>query len=154
MPLDPRSFVSPSSDEKGHSVRFTVFLPPETARAIEVVLESKLFPYQTSSDLIRHAVNLLLERLHEEEPDLWRGMLSLHRAQEEVLREEMMLESQARVLEGLSSRIEEYLRMGYLQDARRLAARIWDIIKDAPETGWKHRFRQQFMSRYSHLFEP
>jgi len=59
LPRDPYSlneyFIKPT-DEKGHGPKLNCRVPPDLARLVEVLVASKKFPYETSSDFMRDAV--------------------------------------------------------------------------------------------------
>lgn len=66
----------PAADNKGHSAKLQVRVPPAVAREIEIIFQSKKFPYLTQEDLLRMAVIRLIYTLHRWDGSMPRTVLA------------------------------------------------------------------------------
>lgn len=114
-------WFTPGHNEKGQSIRFTLRMAPEMERSVDVLLQSRRFPYKTQGDLIRHAIYRHLFWLHRLEPDADRHILVVIDGILEQLRDD---ETRQRVIEMFSSteaRIKHHQAQGNLDECVRLA---------------------------------
>ena len=148
---NPDEFIVPAQDTKGHSVRETVRVSNELQRDIQIIIESRKFPYKTSGDLLRHAVTRHLEWLHRVEEGYPKHLLSAHQAQLDVMREEEMRLAAHLVFKKLHDQVEAYLASGEPGEARRIAATVRSRLAGVADSAWKRRFEARFLRQYTLL---
>lgn len=144
-------FIIPAQDEKGHSVREVIRISAELERDIDIIVQSRKFPYKTRSDLLRHAVIKHLEWLHVLEPGFPKHLLSAHLAQMDMLKEEEMRLASHLVFKKLHDQVEAYLASGEPGEARRVAATIRSRLNGVADSAWKRRFEARFLRQYMDL---
>lgn len=150
---NPDEFIIPAQDEKGHSARETVRISNELQRDIEVIVQSRRFPYKTAGDLLRHAVVKHLEWLHSLEPGFPKHLLAAHLAQMDLLKEEEMRLASHGVFKKLHDQVEAYLASGEPGEARRVAATIRGRLAGVADSAWKRRFESRFLRQYAALLD-
>ena len=148
---NPDEFIIPAQDERGHSVRETVRVSAELERDIDIIIQSRHFPYRTKGDLLRHAVVRHLEWLHVIEPGFPKHLLSAHLAQLDLLREEEMRVTAHQVFKRLHDQVEAYLACGEPGEARRVAATVRSRLSGVADSAWKRRFEARFLRQYGAL---
>jgi len=148
---NPDEFIIPGQDERGHSVRETIRVSSELERDIDIIVQSRHFPYKTKGDLLRHAVVRHLEWLHVLEPGFPTHLLSAHLAQLDMLREEEMSLTSHQVFKRLHDQVEAYLASGEPGEARRVAATTISRLRGVADSAWKRRFESRFLRQYAAL---
>lgn len=146
-------FVIPAQDDKGHSVRETVRISAELQRDIEIIIQSRKFPYRTASDLLRHGVVRHIELLHRLEDGFPKHLLAAHQAQMDLLREEEMRLASHLTFKKLHDQVEAYLASGEPGEARRIAAGIIAKLAGVADSAWKRRFEARFRRQYGSLLD-
>lgn len=150
---NPDEFIIPAQDEKGHSSRTTVRVAAELERDIDIIIQSRTFPYKTSGDLLRHGIVRHIEFLHRLEKGFPKHLLSAHMAQMDLLREEEMKLAGHLVFKALQEKVEGYLATGEPGEARRVAAAILARLAGVPDSAWRRRFERRFRRQYSSLLD-
>ena len=84
-------WLSVAQDEHGHSTRMDIRISPHMAREIQLIVQSKRFPYRTPNDFFVHAAYRNLYFLHELENDMPRHILSAMETNTEMLRDDLMM---------------------------------------------------------------
>jgi hypothetical protein len=150
---NPDEFIVPAQDEKGHSSRTTVRVASELERDIDIIIQSRVFPYKTSGDLLRHGLVRHLEFLHRLEKGFPKHLLMAHMAQMDLLREEEMRLAGHLVFKKLQDQVEAYLAAGEPGEARRVAAIIIARLVGVSDTAWRRKFERRFRRQYASLLD-
>ena len=149
---NPKDFIVPAGDDKGHNIRLQVRCIPAYSRRIDVLVSSRKFPYKTSSDLIRDAIHRHLNFLSELEPKIPVNMASLEMVNRIINADREKIEF-AGSFEKLSRTVQELLGRGAKGEARRLVLEVSHQV-DRMEAGyWRDWYRQEIKSRFGHLLE-
>jgi len=127
----------------------TVRIPPELARIISVLFDSKKWPYLTSSDLVRHALFNHVEWLDMQDPE--EHGLQYLRAMNDQLTEEECNVQFGRMMNKLHSVIKEHVDHGDMDDATRVVNHILGAIKGMPAGTMKQRYEKEIMGAYGDL---
>lgn len=114
-------WFTPGHNEKGQSIRFTLRMPPEMERAVDVLLQTRRFPYKTQGDLIRHAVYRHLFLLHRLESEADRHILVVIDGILEQLRDDEMRQRVVEMFSLTESRIKYHQSQGNFDECVRLA---------------------------------
>lgn len=148
--FDASVFRVPASDSKGHSVRLSVRVMPVLANAITRMLNSREFPYQDRSELIRHALVRHIKYLESiGEVESVSGPVEAANA---ALREHKMFEEFKDLFISLRARINDCISQGEQQEARRLVAEMRSHFNRMPEGYWRRQFHKQ-LSEWDYLDE-
>lgn len=147
------SFIVPASDEKGHSERIHIRLPPFMAAVVQKYANDEKFPYRKSvSALTRHALKRHISYLAS-----LKDGVDTHVIQMEVildlLREEEMESTFAGTIEQLQTRVNVCIQEGRLPAARKLLLKILDHIARMPDCDWKLTYDKEVRHRYSELLK-
>lgn len=144
-------FIHPTSDAKGHSSPVGFRCMNGYLRNINVFVASGKFPYETASDLLRHALHEHLHWLSELEPKIPVRLNILDTALE-LARAQQLIKYQNTVRE-ISVTVEQLTREGMPGQARKLVKEIMLNIDDDPvEDEWKTRLKKEMEEKYGYLF--
>lgn len=144
-------FVLPASDEHGHSSKQTVRLMPVMARQIDVLVASKRFPYETASELIRHAVFRHLHWLAIKEPSLPTHFLNFCDAIAEHMRDGILQSGMETTLKGIKEKVDGHVQRGETMLALQTLNMVRQIAVSVPDVPWKKRYMKHFDETYKHL---
>ena len=150
MAYDDDEWLVPARDNLGQSVRAFFRIPPMMDKAIEIIVNSRVFPFQTRADFHRHAILRELGFLHRLEPTFPRHFLSALHAVLEIVRDDEMRSQMEGVFNSLAGRIEAHLQKGDMGEAVRVAALTKSQLLHLEDSAWKRRF----MARFNRQFVP
>jgi hypothetical protein len=122
-------------------------------RALSVIVNSRLFPYQTPGDVIRHAVLRHLRWLHKVEPEMPRHFLAVLEGTADMVRDGDIVSRGQQVLETLVAKIGEEVEAGETDSATQKVAWVKVYVRDLPESKWKARFQRDFVRAFSKYME-
>jgi len=152
--MDPYSldefFVKPT-DEKGHGDKVSARVPPDLARLVEVIVASRRFPYQTSSDLFRDAIWRLAGFLSTQ-IDSFEGTTITVKlmASEETLRFQKSHSGLLKVVDDLAV---ELIALDSRTEKKRVVKRIWDHFESIKEPYWKERAQRSLKEKYGEYLD-
>lgn len=153
MEYELDEFVVPSQDERGHSSREYIRCPPGWERDMEVIIESRKFPYQTKSDLIRHAMFRHLAWLHRIADEIPKSYFSSLMIQRRVMQEHKFQADTEHTFKALADMIDLYVSRSDFKAARKMVSSCLDSLRSVAECGWKTRFHSRFMAQYGYLID-
>jgi len=138
----------PAANKYGHSATLSCKVLPEMAVEIQALVQSGRFPFRTSSDLMRQALDSCIRQLNDSEPGI------INRDATELMQELVVRE---RRYNELSSMAEEAVRMigeavtqGRLQDAKRLFQQVHSVLADLPEGEMQEQALNR-LEKFDHL---
>lgn len=143
------NYTYPSSNSKGEGLRITVRVPPELVRVMQILFDSKRWPYQTFSDLVRHALFNHVEFLDEQSPQEngFQYLLAMIVA----LNAEDARVHFVRVMAKMQDVVSAHLEHGDLDDAGRVVNQILGAILAMPPGGMKARYEREIRETYGNL---
>ena len=153
MEYDPEEFIVPSGDDRGHSIREYIRCPPGWERDMEIIIECRKFPYQTKSDLIRHAILRHLAWLHRIAEDMPKSYFSSLMVQRRVMQEHKFQADTEQTFKALGDMIELYVSRSDFKQARKMVSSCLDSLRSVAECGWKTRFQSRFTNQYGYLID-
>ena len=148
---DADDFIIPSSDEKGHSVRLGFRAPPGYSRRIDVCIASKKFPYKTSSDLLRHALDRQLKWLAKQ-GDLDLEMTRLDLVNDLIRRERELLDF-ADSFRRLGDTVTELERRGAGKEAKALLMNVLKQLSEMAPNSLTTWYKDEITKRFGHLIQ-
>jgi len=143
------SYITPSSNSKGEGTRISVRVPPELYRVMDIFFSSKRWPYQTFSDLVRHALFSHIEWLDSQDAEE-HGVQYLAAMVNALVDEEMRIGFR-RMISKLHAIIAEHEEAGEIDDASRVVNQILGVIRGMPDGSMKARYERDVRSAYGHL---
>lgn len=149
LQVNPDEFIVPAQDDKGHSAREWVRLQPALEADIDYILASKVFPYRTKSDLLRHAIYRHVKWLHRCKEGMPKHLFVAFEAVLEVLRNEELNQQNEHVFERLRSVMEGYLAHGDTGEAKRVLAIIRSKLQGVQDSAWKKRYTSKLERTYA-----
>lgn len=153
MAYDNEEWVVPARDNLGQSVRAFFRVPPLMDKAIEMLVNSKVFPYLTKADFYRHAAFRMLGVCHRLEPAFPKHFVSALQAMLEIVREDEMRTQMETVFNALAGRIEAHLQRGDAGEAVRVAALTKSRLAHIEDSAWKRRFTARFKRQFTPLLQ-
>ena len=147
--LDPVQFRVPASDAKGHATRLWFRCQPGHAHQLEMIIQTRRFPYRTKGDLLRHA---LVRHFHYLEaiapiPSVTAEVDAIL----EILRDEEFSSDFIFMFDKLGSQISKHIGEGSVGEARRLLLAVQNRIEGMPDCYWKDKYKSELSTRYGHL---
>ena len=154
LAYDQRDFHNPANDNNGQSVRVVFRCPPQMERALEVIRDNKGLPYETISDVVRHAISRHLDWLHIMAPDLPKHYLVALSAIRELCQDEDMAMQTQQAFDRIQGVIDRHLAAGDTEEAMRLMSQARSKVNMCQESRWKRDWLHQFQMRYAHYLQP
>lgn len=145
------NWLVPSHDEKGHSERENVRFSPGTMRSMQILVESGKTPYQTKSDLIRHAVHIHLEALERLQTRTGRHFLVGLKISQQVAQDEAYRQELEKLFTGLEQNIRYHLQRGETGEATRQAGMLWQEFLRVADSPWKRQAQRKFLYQHGYL---
>lgn len=133
--LSRSTWILNHKDKQGHSAQFNFSAPDAFKVAINNVIRSRGFPYQTEASLLLHALDRHLRWLNRQGPacNLF-GQLDAIIA---VAQAAYIRDSTATAFTDLSRSIERTLKLGALNDARRDLQKSKALLDELPADDWR-----------------
>jgi len=151
MPYDPREFIVPAEDSKGHSSRAWFRLQSGHDRQLDIVLKSRRFGYRTKGDIIRHAVVRHLRWLDSLEAIP--SVTAQVDAVQEVLRDHLFQQEFVGTFNMIGNVVNMHLSLGAPDEAAKLVASLKAHLELMPDGFWKEKYLAEIDSRYGRLLE-
>ena len=149
---DINEFLCAGQDDRGNSMRLFFRCPPLMERDLEVLRDSKRFPYRTVSDIVRHAVYRHIHWLHALEREIPQHFMSGLDGVMEVTRDHEMRAGMESTFQKLDQMIDAALAVADTMEALRLMTTARNKIVKLPDTRWKKRWLEKFSRKYGHHF--
>lgn len=148
--INPDDFDQPVQDNHGHTTTVGGRIPELLDSTIDKIIECRAFPYDTGSDLLRHAIARRIVALETQPAP--RSTESQAAAIARVLRDwEVRLDGEASFFAILRETVEDYTKLGDVEAvyAACIAAKV--RIEIMPDSLWKERKRRLFEAEFGHL---
>ncbi len=146
---DPASFIVAPSDTRGVSYRLTFRVAPDMEKAVDQVVASNRFPFNTRGDILRWCIREGLKILEGLEPipsvSKRLDMLSM------VLSEENAHAEYMTIFDHLESSVEKYLADQAPEQAFRVLALAKHQFDQMPDGYWRSRYLKELANRFAHL---
>jgi hypothetical protein len=134
------------------SIRLFFRCAPILERDLEILRDSKRFPYKTVSDIIRHAVTRHVQWLHRLEEDIPRHYMIGMEAVMEVMRDAEIRGQMAATFQRLDQMVDMALGAGDGQEAMRLMTATRSKVAALPDSRWKRQWLDKFSNKYGKYF--
>ena len=123
-------------------------------RDLEIVRDSRRFPYKTVSDIVRHAVYRHIHWLHALEQEIPRHFLTGLEIVMEVMRDHELQAGMEQTFERLDRMIDSALAAQDASEAQRLLTLTRSKIAKLQDSRWRKRWLDKFSRKYSHYLQP
>jgi hypothetical protein len=141
----------PGSDTKGHSVKKAFRITPQLEMQIEMVLNSKKFPYRTEAELLRHALVKLLKHLDKKESPKDSIMPQIMNIINTVRREEENREF-SDVIGKVVNEVSALIAAGNGGRAKDLLEKVLENVDQIQDVYWKEKYKNEIVSKVGHTF--
>ena len=142
-------FVVPGSDEKGRKVTVSCNIPPMLDRQLDIVINSRRFPYANKKDFIRHAIYHHTQWILGVRQSIPKHHMAFYESSLEVARDDEYATRQEQVFLTLNERIIDHIDRGETQEARRLISIIDQKLRQLKPSLWVRRFAERFYRSYN-----
>lgn len=149
LEFDPGEFCVPSSDDKGHSARLTFRAAPGYFREMELIMSSRMFPYGSKGDLIRHAMKKHFRWLKSLAP--FPSVQAQVFAIEEIIKDEEFYQQFASIFDSLGTSVSRAISQGDISRAVSLVARVKARIDEMPDGPWKSKYKKELDIKFGHI---
>lgn len=150
---DPAHFIVPASDTKGHGVRRDFRLSVSMDREVDVIVNSKLFPFSDRSDLFRWCIKEGLARLNDMD-EIPNSVWGQAEAAIEITRELVHQKQYEGTFLQLEEAIQGYRSVGAFTEIRKMYARVQANFQNMPEGFWRTHYLGELARRYGPLVDP
>lgn len=135
---DPADFIIPAQDAKGHSERVYASIQPGDSRALDVIKDSRRFPFRTKGDIIRWSIREGIRKLeHMEDVPSVSAQVDMIAA---LMREEQFHSEFEHTFEQMGQVINRHMANAAYGEVRRVIAQVRMMIDRMPEGYWKDRY--------------
>jgi hypothetical protein len=147
-------FIIPASDAKGQSAQEWYRCAPGISLNLDIIVQSKRFPYRSKGDIVRHALMKHFRWLDSLEP-----VQSVLRELEviiDILRNDTFQRSIQTAIEKMGDNITQHMgegSMGSSNEARRIIGMIQNRIDKMPDGYWKTRYLKHMKEKWGHVLD-
>lgn len=148
--LTERHYLVPIKDSHGHAERINLRVLPLYTVRLNKILESKKFPFRSTNDIVRYAIDRacgLLETRAGLPTSLYRQTEAMKRV---LVQTEIQLQFLA-IFEETTRTAQELIGTGATEEASRLIADIKHEIDSMERGYWKQRYLNELTQRFGHL---
>jgi len=150
-PYNERDFIVPAADQRGHSERIWARVSPGLRRQMSVIFESRVFPYPTEADMVRHAITRHLAWLEQQVPVP--SVMAQVRLIDSILVEEQFHQDFILIMDRIEQQVARHVAGGRMLQAQRLLRDILDKIEAMPPGEWQSRYREAAQEKFKHLLK-
>lgn len=148
--LREQDVIVPSTDSKGATVMVKCKVTPAVERAMCALLESRRFPFQTQSDIIRVAIARFLDDCAAMDGST-RTIMEVVRLQNDT-QAEFTIQSEIReLMETQALLCQTLVKDGEPWEARRRATDLKERLEALPETAHKRQALRRFKETFEDL---
>lgn len=139
-------FIIPAQDTKGHSERIFVRCQPGHVRDLNVIVNSKRFPFKTSGDILRLAIKQMIQELSRMEPIP--SVAQQVNTVIQLVRDEQFHQEFNECFDQIARSMDRYINGGAKDQARRLLIKIKNQFDEMPDGYWKVKYLKELGVRY------
>ena len=148
----PKDFVIPASDDKGHNTRLQFRCNPAYMRRMDVIISSKKFPYQTTSDLLRDALHRHLNLLRQLEPEIRVELVSIE-VVNRIINDKRERIDFTQSFEELARTINDLVARGAVEEAKRTLGEVLETVAGMEEGFWRNWYTEEVKKRFGYLLD-
>ena len=152
---DPSDYIVPAQDNKGHSERLWVRVQPMLDRQIDIIRNSKHFPFRTKGDVVRFAIDKTVRELlsqAEKSGERLASVMTQVDVIKDFVRDEIYHQDFIQTFEDFNRVIQRYLGSNAMGEAKRVIAQVDAYIERMPDCYWKTEYKKKMDKDYGHLF--
>ena len=142
-------FTIPSADSRGQSARIGTRVPPAYLHQIEVLLQSKRFPWETPSDFMRWALHAGIARASDlvDDPrlDNTRAQVAAMLA---VVQEEEEHTNFSTIIDRVDKMVSDLLQARAQAPAKRAIIKLLDAARHIQDPYWRGRYEKEVLRRF------
>jgi hypothetical protein len=148
--LPERHYIVPIKDAHGHAERINLRVLPLYTVRLNKILESKKFPFRSTNDIVRWAVDRACVQL-EQRAGLPTSLYRQTEAMKRVLVQTQMQLDFLALFEETTRTAQELIGGGASEEAARMVSDLKHQIDGIEEGYWKQRYRRELDNRFGHL---
>jgi len=149
---DLQEFLAPGQDDRGASARLTVRIPPAIERELEILVQSRKFPYRTTTDIVRHALYRHSNWLHRLEPDIPRHYNTAMHAILEVVADTQTRTLMQDTFKQLDHMVDVLVATNDETEAIKMLQAARSKMINLPDSRWKRQWLETFSRKYEQLY--
>lgn len=144
----------PATDTHGHSAKVFTRCPPAYKHLIATILQSKLFPWDTESDLVRVALHRFLKQIEVKmkDPSVSTEMAILN-SLTEIASQQMSNAHYSETLGKLKATVTYLVGSGDEPMARKVVKAIAEQIGHFEEPYWKDKYERELLKAHRDLLK-
>lgn len=148
----------PGRDDKGHTERLQIRVPPQFIGLAHQILNTKCYPYRDIGYLYRHAFMRHFKwlREHPEYDDGVGSTINALNAMVEICREHEYIEDFRTIFDKLDEIVREHRKdgsKGSLSRAKQMILKVWAQIKQMTDEYWQEQFEGELKRRFGDLLK-
>ncbi len=145
-------YMTPATDQQGHSVRVSTSLPPPMKREIDIILTKRQWPFDTPGDLFRWCVRRGLQELAKKAKD--GEVVQSHLISESwcsMAAEMMQMDQYNNMLANIKTSIGKMVRDHHFVAAYRVFQQVERNVDQIDDTYWHRKFKKEIIKGYQWL---
>ena len=148
FPEDPT--VRPAHDEKGHSAKITIFVPPNYIKQLDIMV--KRYKYFNKGDVIRDAIVRLFQASEKWEDEVIPGsVLGSIYAAESYINEDREQQGFERLYKNLQDRVGFFLRKNVKEEAQKMVMHTKKCVEKMCTGFWRKEHMKWLKHEYGWL---
>lgn len=149
---DPGNYIIPAQDHHGHTARIACRVQPTVERQIDVVVQSKKFPFRGEGDFMRWAVWEGLKEI-EKRSDCPNNFLLMAENNIALARDAVYWHTFQTSLDTLQKTVEMHISSGSEGEALGLLADAKANALKMEEDVWREKYLKEMERRFGHIWE-
>jgi Arc/MetJ-type ribon-helix-helix transcriptional regulator len=145
-----QEFKIQAADEKGHTERVQIRMPPQMLSKMQKAVNSKIWPYENYQELARHAILQHLKWLERDEPQVGNMSYQID-AMNVSMNEELEFQAMDQMYQKMQSVFKKNLALGGdIAHSRnlKLVSEIWRKICAIDDAYWRALWKDKFRKEY------
>lgn len=149
---DPQDFILPGQDHNGNSERIFCRVQPSIERELDVIVQSRNWPFKTKGDVIRWCVHQGIKMLERMEP-MPNTFMPVAESIQAAARDQEYWHAFQTSLDQLEKTIGLHMNSGSEEEAMKLLSECKTSALKIQEDIWREKFMKEFERRFGHVFE-
>lgn len=141
----------PYKDNHGHSSRLNVSVHPGHEAAMQKLANNPESPFGSVDDFVRYAIHYTLLMTEARGEEWVPSVLSMVKAQVQVLRDERYRMDFERLFEETEHLVDKHKGEGQIEMAWDLLNKIWGQVRGMPDGDWRTKYESRFLQLYGDM---
>jgi hypothetical protein len=148
---DPGYYIVPGQDHNGHSVRVWCRVQPTQDYEMDVIVNSRNWPFKMKGDFVRWAIWEGIRRIEKMKPVPGSMIVVAETIMDQCRAAEMWLKFKSSV-DAAEKTVRNLLDSGNEPEALKLLSALRTHVMKLEEASWRDQWMREFEKRFGHIF--